>query len=75
MCQQGESVQQQKFRQALKGPRHNSVALEDWELLSTRVQSELSIEEVATIDDALRIYGKKYPQLGINLNDLPIPYY
>jgi len=59
----------------LKGHRHNSVALEDWELLSTRVQSELSIEEVATIDDALRIYGKKDPQLGINLNDLPIPYY
>lgn len=29
MRQRGESVEQRKFRQALKGLRHNAVALED----------------------------------------------
>jgi hypothetical protein len=33
--------------------------MRDWELLSTRVQSKLSPDEVESFEDAIRIYAKK----------------
>ena len=59
MRQQGEDTEQQQFRAALEGLRNNHVTQDDWRLLSTRVQSSLNRAEVATFDEALRVYGKK----------------
>jgi len=59
MRQQGDSEEQQDFRNALQGLRHSCVTLKHWETLTSRVQSNLTPTEVATFDTALRIYGKK----------------
>ena len=59
MRQQGDSKEQQDFRDALQGLRSSRVTREHWETLTSRVQSKLTPTEVATFDTALRIYGKK----------------
>ena len=52
--QQGDD--QAAFSEALNGLRQNNPTIEQWRLLSSRVQSTLPAEEVASFDGALRIY-------------------
>lgn len=47
---------QAAFRDALNSLRHGRPSVEHWRLLCSRVQAQLSIEEVASFDDAVRIY-------------------
>lgn len=51
-----QGPEQAAFRDALEGLRHNNPTAEQWRLLSTRVQANLTMEEVKRFDDALRIY-------------------
>lgn len=52
--QQGN--RQAAFRLALQALREGKVDVDHWQLLCTRVQSALSMREVASFDDAIRIY-------------------
>ncbi|KAF5578398.1 ATP-dependent DNA helicase PIF1 [Fusarium pseudoanthophilum] len=52
--QQGD--EQAPFRDALQGLRRGRPTVQHWRLLSSRVKSKLTEEEVATFDDALRIF-------------------
>ncbi|KAF4946589.1 hypothetical protein FSARC_14162 [Fusarium sarcochroum] len=52
--QQGED--QALFRQALQGLRSGKPALTDWQLLCTRIQSQLGRHEVISFNEAVRIY-------------------
>jgi ATP-dependent DNA helicase PIF1 len=76
MRQQGDDPEQQKFRDALEGLRHNDITQDHWRLLATRVQGNLSAAEIATFDNALRIYGKKKDVNAYNhekMRDLGVP--
>ena len=57
--QQGESLAQKRFREALDSLRNSEVTREYWQTLSSRVQCQLTIQEVSSFDGALRIYSKK----------------
>lgn len=57
MRQQGPD--QEPFRQCLEGLRNNAVSVQHWQLLCSRVQSEVAPAVVAEFSDALRLYGKK----------------
>jgi ATP-dependent DNA helicase PIF1 len=59
MRQQGDSLAQKSFREALGGLRNSKVTREHWQTLSSRVQCQLTIQEVSSFDGALRIYSKK----------------
>ncbi|KAF5711868.1 ATP-dependent DNA helicase PIF1 [Fusarium mundagurra] len=52
--QQGDD--QAAFRDALQGLRSRRPTAEHWRLLSSRVQSKLTEDEIATFDNAVRIY-------------------
>jgi ATP-dependent DNA helicase PIF1 len=54
--QQGEDKTSVKFRKALDKLRNSTLSKESWELLCTRVVNQLSADEVATFDPALRLY-------------------
>src|SRR6202000_1816544 len=56
MRQQGEDEVSVKFRQALSELRVSQLSKESWELFCSRVANQLSPDEVATFDDALRLY-------------------
>src|SRR5467141_950873 len=56
MRQQGEDDTSIKFRDALSQLRVGQLTKESWELLYSRVRNELSLEEVASFDTALRLY-------------------
>ena len=56
MRQQGEDDTSIKFRDALSQLRVGQLTKESWELLCSRVRNELSPEEVASFDTALRLY-------------------
>ena len=56
MRQQGEDDVSVRFRQALSELRVSQLSKESWELLCSRVANQLSPDEVATFDDALRLY-------------------
>ena len=56
MRQQGEDDTSIKFRDALSQLRVGQLTKERWELLCSRVRNELSPEEVASFDTALRLY-------------------
>jgi ATP-dependent DNA helicase PIF1 len=56
MRQQGEDDTSIKFRDALSQLRIGQLTKESWELLCSRVRNELSPEEVASFDTALRLY-------------------
>jgi ATP-dependent exoDNAse (exonuclease V) alpha subunit len=74
--QQGEDTEQQQFRVALEGLRNNNVTQADWRVLTTRVQCNLTQADIATFDNALRVYGKKNDVNAYNHNkmrDLGVP--
>lgn len=52
--QQGD--EQAPFRKALEGLRKNNPSLEDWALLCTRIRSRLTLEDVESFANAIRIY-------------------
>ena len=56
MRQQGEDEISTKFRLALSELRVSQLSKESWELLCTRVANQLSPDEVAAFDSALRLY-------------------
>jgi hypothetical protein len=56
MRQQGEDPIAIQFREALTNLRMNALRQEDWRLLCTRVANVLSLEEVDSFRDALRVY-------------------
>jgi ATP-dependent DNA helicase PIF1 len=56
MRQQGEDEISTKFRLALSELRVSQLSKESWELLCTRVANQLSPDEVAAFDTALRLY-------------------
>src|SRR5271156_2730135 len=56
MRQQGEDDVSIRFRLALSELRVSQLSKESWELLCTRVANQLSPDEVATFDSALRLY-------------------
>ena len=56
MRQQGDDDISIKFRLALSELRVSQVSRESWELLSIRVANQLSPEEIASFDSALRLY-------------------
>ena len=56
MRQQGEDPIAIQFREALTNLRVNALRQEDWRLLCTRVANVLSLEEVDSFRDALRVY-------------------
>ena len=56
MRQQGEDDISVRFRQALSELRTSHLSEESWRLLCTRVANQLSPDEVAAFDSALRLY-------------------
>ena len=56
MRQQGEDEISIKFRLALSELRVSQLSKESWELLCTRIANQLSPDEVAAFDPALRLY-------------------
>jgi PIF1-like helicase len=56
MRQQGEDEISTKFRLALSELRVSQLSKESWELLCTRTANQLSPDEVAAFDSALRLY-------------------
>lgn len=58
------------FRNALDGLRHNNPTVQQWRLLSTRAQAALSLEEVRSFDDALRVYPRNSQVNDYNLTHL-----
>jgi ATP-dependent DNA helicase PIF1 len=56
MRQQGEDEVSIKFREALSQLRVSQLTRESWELLCTRVKNQLSPDEVAEFETALRLY-------------------
>jgi ATP-dependent DNA helicase PIF1 len=56
MRQQGEDDISVRFRQALSELRTSQLSKESWKLLCTRVANQLSPNEVAAFDSALRLY-------------------
>jgi hypothetical protein len=74
------SLAQKSFREALDGLQNSKVTREHWQTLSSRVQRQLTIQEVSSFDGALRIYSKKAAAGEYNhnkLSDLSLasPYY
>ena len=51
--QRQQGVGQEPFRNALEGFRYNQPTLEQWELLCTRVQSNLTADEMKLFDKAI----------------------
>jgi hypothetical protein len=56
MRQQGEDEISTKFRLALSELRVSQLSQRSWELLCTRTANQLSPDEVAAFDSALRLY-------------------
>ena len=70
MRQQGEDEISTKFRLALSELRVSQLSKESWELLCTRVANELSPDEVAAFDTALRLYFTTAEVKETNFNKL-----
>jgi hypothetical protein len=66
--QQGDD--QATFREALDGLRFNNPTAAHWGLLSSRLQMNLSPEEVKTFDSALRIYPTNHQVDAYNTEHL-----
>jgi hypothetical protein len=56
MRQQGEDETAIQFRTALSELRESKLSESSWRLLCTRVQNQLSPDEVASFQSALRLY-------------------
>lgn len=57
--QEGQDLEQAKFRTCLEGLRNSHVTKDDWKLLCSRVACTLSAREISTFTNSLRIYGRK----------------
>ena len=56
MRQQGDDNISAHFRAALGELREGRLSKEGWELFCTRVANQLSLDEVSTFNDTLRLY-------------------
>ena len=59
MRQQGEDAASRAFREALSELRVSKLSRESWQLLCTRVASELTAEETSDFNSAVRLYFTK----------------
>ncbi|KAK8912380.1 ATP-dependent DNA helicase pfh1 [Metarhizium anisopliae] len=59
MRQDGDDNETLQFRCALEELRVHQVSQQSWQLLSTRVQNELTPNEVESFKDALRLYFRR----------------
>ena len=59
MRQQGEDDISIRFQAALSELHVGKLSKESWELLCTRVENQLSLDEVSSFDNALRLYFTK----------------
>ena len=59
MRQDGDDEETLQFRRALEELRVYQVSQQSWQLLSTRVQNQLTLDEVDSFDDALRLYFRR----------------
>ncbi|KID96258.1 ATP-dependent DNA helicase PIF1, partial [Metarhizium majus ARSEF 297] len=59
MRQDGDDNETLQFRRALSELRVHQVSRQSWQLLSTRVQNELTPNEVESFKDALRLYFRR----------------
>ncbi|XP_073287601.1 uncharacterized protein [Primulina huaijiensis] len=54
--QQRQQGNQDAFKAALEGLRNSDVTLAHWETLTTRCQANLSLSEIRSFEDAIRLY-------------------
>jgi len=59
MRQDGDDEETLQFRRALEELRVYQVSQQSWQLLSTRVQNQLTLNEIESFDDALRLYFRR----------------
>jgi ATP-dependent DNA helicase PIF1 len=59
MRQDGDDEETLQFRRALEELRVYQVSQQSWQLLSTRVQNQLTLDEIESFDDALRLYFRR----------------
>jgi hypothetical protein len=59
MRQDGDDDETLQFRRALEELRVYQVSQQSWQLLSTRVQNQLTLDEIESFDDALRLYFRR----------------
>jgi len=59
MRQDGDDEETLQFRRALEELRVYQVSQQSWQLLNTRVQNQLTLDEVESFDDALRLYFRR----------------
>ncbi|KAK9311748.1 ATP-dependent DNA helicase [Lipomyces starkeyi] len=59
MRQNGDDEETIQFRRALEELRVDQVSQQTWQLLNTRVQNQLTLDEVESFDDALRRYFRR----------------
>ena len=70
VAQRQRGVGQEPFRKALEGLRYNQPTLRQWELLCTRVRSNLTADEVALFDEAIRIFPTNRQVTNYNLDHM-----
>ena len=70
VAQRQRGADQEAFRAALEGLRNSQPTVEHWELLCTRVRCELTAEEVALFDEAIRIFPTNQQVTNYNLNHM-----
>jgi ATP-dependent DNA helicase PIF1 len=59
MRQDSDDDETLQFRRALQESRVYQVSQQSWQLLSTRVQNQLTLDEIESFDDALRLYFRR----------------
>lgn len=59
MRQDGDDEETLQFRRALEELRVYQVSRRSWQILNTRVQNELTITEIESFKDALRLYFRR----------------
>lgn len=59
MRQDGDDEETLQFRHALEELRVYQVSQQSWQLLNTRVQNQLTADEIESFDDALRLYFRR----------------
>ena len=70
MRQGGDDAESSAFRTALAELRSDSVSDSTWKLLLTRCKQGLSADEVASFDNAIRLYGTRAAVGKYNTNRL-----
>ena len=70
MRQSGEAPEMVQFRDALEELRNDNLSIENWEFLSSRAQINLSPAEIASFEQALRLYSTNAEVDLFNFNKL-----